>query len=86
MAGQDVNLSVETDSNGYLLGAGLRASVLARLELSVGISLTSYEGESDTSLGGGLEYSLTDKVALGAVVTLADDVIGAAVGTRFYFK
>ena len=86
VAGRDVNVSVETDSDGYSLGAGLRASLLARLELSVGVSLTSYEDESDTSLGGGFEYSLTDKVALGAFVSLADDVIGAAVGTRFYFK
>ena len=50
------------------LGAGLRASVLARLELSVGVSLTAYEDDSDTSLGGGLQYSLTDYVALGAAV------------------
>ena len=53
VTGQDVNVSVETDSNGYSLGAGLRASVLARLDLSVGVSLTSYEGENDTSLGEG---------------------------------
>ena len=83
---QDLSVSVSTDGDGYSLGAGLRASVLARLELSVGVSLTSYEDESDTSFGGGVEYSLSDKVALGVVVTLAEDVIGAAVGTRFYFK
>ena len=84
--GRDERVSVSTDGNGYTLGAGLRAWVLPRLELSVGVSLVSYEDESDTSVGGGLEYRLTDKVALGAIVSVADDVVGAAFGTRFYFK
>ena len=84
--GRDARVSVSTDGNGYTLGAGLRAWVLPRLELSLGVSLVSIEDESDTSLGGGFQYSLTDKVALGAVVSVADDVIGAAFGARFYFK
>ena len=84
--GRDERVSVSTDGNGYSLGAGMRAWVLPRLELSLGVSLVAYEDESDTSLGGGLQYSLTDKVALGAVVSVADDVMGAALGARFYFK
>ena len=84
--GRDERVSVSTDGNGYVLGAGMRAWVLPRLELSVGVSLTAYEDESDTSVGGGLVYSLTDKVALGAVVSVADDAVGAALGARFYFK
>ena len=84
--GRDERVSVSTDGNGYSLGAGMRALVLPRLELSLGVSLVSYEDESDTSVGGGLVYSLTDKVALGAVVSVADDAVGAALGARFYFK
>ena len=83
---RDERVSVSADGNGYTLGAGMRALVLPRLELSVGVSLVAIEDESDTSLGGGLQYSLTDKVALGAVVSVADDIIGAAFGARFYFK
>jgi len=83
---RDVSASVTTDGSGYSLGTGMRALVLPRLELSVGVSLVSIEDGSDSSFGGGLEYSLTDKVALGAVVSVADDVVGAAFGTRFYFK
>ena len=84
--GRDERVSVSTDGNGCSLGAGMRALVLPRLELSLGVSLVSYEDESDTSVGGGFQYSLTDKVALGVIVSVADDVMGAAVGTRFYFK
>ena len=83
--GRDERVSVSTDGNGYVLGAGMRALVLPRLELSLGVSLTAYEDESDTSVGGGIVYSLTDKVALGAVVSVADDAVGAALGARFYF-
>ena len=84
--GRDARVSVSTDGNGYTLGAGMRAAVLSRLELSVDVSLVSIEDESDTSLGGGLQYSLTDKVAMGAFVSVADDVMGVALGARFYFK
>lgn len=84
--GRDERVSVSTDGNGYSLGAGIRALVVPRLELSLAVSLTSYDDESDTSVGGGLQYSLTDKVALGAVVSVADDAVGAALGARFYFK
>ena len=83
---EDVNASISTDGNGYSLGAGIRTSVLPKLELSAGVSLVSIEDESDTSLGGGVVYSLTQKVALGASLSVADDVIGAAVGMRFYFQ
>ena len=83
---RDTTVSVSTDGNGYSLGAGTRASVLPKLELSAGVSLVSIEDESDTSLGGGFVYSLTQKVALGASLSVADDVIGAGVGMRFYFQ
>ena len=59
--------------------------MLPKLELSAGVSLVSIEDESDTSLGGGFAYSLTDKVALGASLLVADDAIGAGIGMRFYF-
>ena len=83
---RDVTASISTDGNGYSLGAGIRASVLPKLELSAGVSLVSIEDESDTSLGGGFAYSLTDKVALGASLLVADDAIGAGIGMRFYFQ
>ena len=83
---RDVTASISTDGNGYSLGAGIRASVLPKLELSAGIFLVSIEDESDTSLGGGFAYSLTDKVALGASLLVADDAIGAGIGMRFYFQ
>ena len=70
--GRDARVSVSTDGNGYVLGAGMRALVLPSWSCQVGVSLVSYEDESDT-VGGGLQYSLTDKVALGAVVSVADD-------------
>ena len=82
----DVNASVSTDGNGYSLGAGIRASVLPKLELSAGISLVSIEDESETGLGGGLVYSLTHNVALGVGILVTDDVIGAGVSMRFYFQ
>ena len=83
---RDVSVSVSTDGKGYSLGTGLRVLVLPRLVLSAGVSLVSIENESDTSFGGGLEFSLGDKVALGAVVWVAEDVMAATLGTRFYFK
>ena len=84
--GHDATASISTDGNGYTLGAGIRTSLLPKLELSAGVSLVSIEDESDTSLGGGFAYSLTNKVALGASLSVADDVIGAGVGIRFYFQ
>ena len=83
---RDVTGSISTDGNGYSLGAGIRASVLPKLELSAGLSLVSIEDESDTSLGAAVAYSLTHRVALVAGLSVADDVIGAAVGMRFYFQ
>ena len=83
---RDVTASISTDGNGYSLGVGIRASVLPKLELSAGVSLVSIEDESDTSLGGGFAYSLTNKVALGAILLVADDAIGAGIGMRFYFQ
>ena len=83
---RDVSASVTTDGNGDSVGAGLRASVLPRFDLSVGVSLAAIEDESDTSLGAGLDYRLTDKVALGVGLSVADDVMGAVVGTRFYLQ
>jgi opacity protein-like surface antigen len=50
---RDVTASISTDGNGYLLGAGIRASVLPKLELSAGLSLVSIEDEIVTSLEGG---------------------------------
>lgn len=83
---EDVNASISTDGNGYSLGAGIRASVLPKLELSTGLSLVSIEDESDTSLGAGVAYSLTHRVALGASLLVTDDAIGAGVGVRLYFQ
>ena len=83
---EDVNASISTDGNGYSLGTGIRTSVLPKLELSAGLSLVSIEDESDTSLGGGFAYSLTNKVALGASLSVADDMIGVGIGMRFYFQ
>ena len=83
---RDVTGSISTDGNGYSLGAGIRASVVPKLELSAGISLVSIEDESDTSLGAAVAYSLTHRVALGASLSVADDAIGAGVGMRFYFQ
>ena len=62
------------------------AEVLPRLDLSVGVSLAAIEDESYTSSGAGLEYRLTDKVAQGVGLSVADDVMGAVAGTRFYFQ
>lgn len=84
--GQDVDVSVSADGDGYSLETGIRASVLPKLELSAGISLVSVEDESETGLGGGIVYSLTRNVALGVGISLADDVVGAGVGMRFYFQ
>ena len=84
--GHDVDVSVSTDGNGYSLATGIRALVLPKLELSAGVSLVSIEDESETGLGGGLVYSLTHNVALGVGISVADDVIGAGVGMRFYFQ
>ena len=83
---ENVNASTSTDGNGYSLSAGIRASVLPKLEFSGGLSLVSIEDESDTSLGAGVAYSLTHRVALGASLSVADDAIGVGVGMRLYFQ
>ena len=83
---EDVNASISTDGNGCSIEAGIRASVLPKLELSAGLSLVSIEDESDTSLGAGVAYSLTHRVALGASLSVADDAIGVGVGMRLYFQ
>ena len=82
--GTDVSLSA--DGDGYSLGAGIRAAVSPQLELTGGVSLVSFEGESDAVVGGGLLYSLTDNVALSASLSVSDDIFGAGVGMRFYFQ
>lgn len=84
--GHDVDVSVSTDGDGYLLETGIRASALPRLELSAGISLVSIEDESETGLIGEIVYNLTHNIALGAGISLTDDAVGAGVGMRFYFQ
>ena len=46
-------------SEGYLVGAGLRSSLLPQLEFLADLSLLSMEDDNQTVLMGGLVYSLT---------------------------
>ena len=80
--GHDEDVSVD----GYSLDAGIRMSVLPKLEISASVSLVSIEDESETVWGAGLVYSFARKVALGVGISLADDVLGTGVGMRFYFQ
>ena len=73
-------------SDGYLIGAGIRSSVLPQLELLADLSLLSMEDENETILMGGLVYSLTQSLTLSLNVSVADDTIATGLGTRFYFQ
>ena len=73
-------------SDGYLIGAGLRSSMLPQLELLADLSLFSMEDENQTILMGGVVYSLTQSFTLSVNVFVADDTLTTAFGTRFYFQ
>jgi len=73
-------------SEGYLIGAGLRSSVLPQLEFLADLSLLSMEDDNQTVLMGGLVYSLTQTLTLSLNVSVADDTLTTGFGTRFYFQ
>ena len=73
-------------SEGYLIEAGLRSSLLPQLEFLADLSLLSMEDDNQTVLMGGLVYSLTQTLTLSLNVSVADDTLTTGFGTRFYFQ
>jgi hypothetical protein len=75
------------DDDGFGLGAGLRGRVAERLELTGGLQYVDFsDGGDDTAFGAGARYFFTDMFALGADVSLNDDVTTWMIGGRINFN
>jgi len=70
--------------DGFGVGVGIRSMLSPALEL---YGKVAYEdvGDGDTTLAGGVWYTVTGNLALGAGVDLGDDITSYGVGIRLYF-
>lgn len=82
----DGPLGTSVTDDGFAVGAGLRGRVVEHVELEGGFVYVSLDdGGSDTTPRFGARYLLTDSFALGADVTLEDDVTTWSIGARLNF-
>lgn len=73
------------DDISYLIGLGLRAQVIDRLELSVGYDFTAVRSDTRGSFGAGLEYRITPQISVAAAADYASDSDSYSVGVRYNF-
>lgn len=73
------------DDNGYGLGIGLRFAASPDLELTAGLDYVDIGDSSDTSIGAGFLYDLSNNFAFGLSGSWSDDVSVYAIGGRWYF-
>lgn len=82
----DGPFGISVSDDGFAAGAGLRARVAERVELEGGFVYVNLdEGGSDTTPNFGARFLLTDAFAIGANVTLEDDVTTWGIGARLNF-
>jgi hypothetical protein len=82
----DVPFFGEFDDDGFALGAGLRARVVEKLELTGGLKHASFdEAGDDTTFGAGGRYFFTDMFAAGVDVDFDDDGTTWMLGGRLSF-
>lgn len=85
-----LGISESVSVDGTSIGAGLRMMGSDQLEISVGMSRTSYgdtdgiEFEDTTAFGFGAILNLTDRIGVGISYTSGDDVTSTLLGLRVY--
>ncbi len=75
----------DADDDGYSLEALLRWMANEKLELDAGVKYIDLD-DSDTALEIAGLYSITDNLALGAGLSVSDDITQWTLGGRYYFN
>lgn len=74
----------DADEDGYSLEGLLRWMATEQLELDAGVKYVDLDG-SDTAFVAGALFSITENLALGAGLSVSDDITRWTLGGRYYF-